>query len=280
MKRLLLGLLFVFATHSWAGAVGPAAGDTANIPLLQQDLIGNTNSYYPGRAFNNVIGRAPVVNNTRVDMWEGPTALYVFPTTGQQMSLVSTSANDAAAGSGIQTIFVHALDSNYNPVDFTIALNGTTPVLTTQVNLFRINGIHAATVGSVSGVAAGDVSITNVGGTVTYGRIITGNNTARQAIFTIPAGKTGYLTHWQGSSGSATGTHFTQIAIRATQHIGIRLPGVFLGIDEQGTLNGGISVNYPIPIKFPEKTDIKMSVISDAANAAVISMGAMFGWIE
>lgn len=280
MKRILLGLVLLFTSQVWAGAVGPAAGNTANIPLLQQDLIGNTNSYYPGRAFNNVIGRAPVVNNTRIDMWEGPTATYVFPTVGQQMSLVSTSANDTALGSGIQTVYVHALDANYNPVDFIIALNGTTPVLTAQTNLFRINGIHATTIGTTSGTAAGNVSITNVGGTVSYGVIIAGNNTARQAIFTIPAGKTGYLSHWQGSSGAASGNHFTQIAIRATQHIGVRLPGVFLGIDEQGTLNGGISVNYPVPIKFPEKTDIKMSAISDASNAAVIAMGAMFGWVE
>jgi len=250
------------------------------VPLLQQDLIGNANNYYPDKQGNDVLGIAPSVNDTRVDLWEGPTANYVFPTVGQQFRIVSTSANDTAAGSGIRSVWLHMLDDTGTPVNVIYNLNGLTPVLTTELNLYRVNAFHAASLGTIDGVAAGDISLTNLAGTITYGIIKSGNNTAHQAIFTIPTGKTGYLNHWQASSGSALGTHFTRISIRATMHHGLLNAGVFLSVDQQGTLNGGSSAIFPIPIRFPSTCDVKMSAISDAANANVIAMGAMFGWVE
>lgn len=250
------------------------------VPVLQQDLIGNEGNYYPTKDPNNVTGRAPVVNNTRVDLWEGPTPTYVFPTAGQQFRIVSTSANDTAAGTGVRSVWFHGLDDTGTEVDFTIALNGLTPVNTIQTNLYRVNSFHAATIGTVDGTAAGDISLTNLAGTVTYAIIKAGNNSAHQAIFTIPAGKVGYLNHWQCSSGAASGSHFTIINIRATQHHGTLNAGVFMTIDEQGTLNSGMTVNFPIPVKFPSMCDVRMSAISDAAVSNVIAMGAMFGWIE
>lgn len=249
------------------------------IPLLQQDLIGNANNYYPNKSVGFVLGYNSNVNNTNADLWQGPTATYVFPAAAQQMQVVSTSANDAAAGAGVRTVLIHYLDVNYNEQSETVTLNGVTPVTTVATNILRINGLHAQSVGT-GGVSAGNISLTNIGATVTYGYIPLGNNTARQAVFTIPAGKNGYLTHWQGSSGTATGTHFTRVSIRATAHLGILVPGVFLTQDEQGTLNGGGTANYSIPIRFPPMCDIKMSAISDAGGANAQVMGAMFGWIE
>ncbi len=251
----------------------PVAIASNYVPVLQQDLIGNAGGYYPTKDPNNVTGRAPVVNNVRVDLWEGPTTTYVFPTAGQQFRIVSTSANDTAAGTGVKSVWFHGLDDTGTEVDFTIALNGLTPVNTIQTNLYRVNSFHAATIGTVDGTAAGDISLTNLAGTVTYAIIKAGNNSSHQAIFTIPAGKTGYLNHWQCSSGAASGSHFTIINIRATQHHGTLNAGVFMTIDEQGTLNGGVTVNFPTPVKFPAMCDVRMSAISDAANASVIAMG-------
>lgn len=249
-------------------------------PILQESLIGNANNYYPNKKTNFVIGRSSSVNNALVDLWEGPTPTYVFPTVGQQFSVVSTSANDTAAGTGARTVIIHALDSSYNPIDVTITLNGLTPVLTTQTNLFRINGFHVTSIGTVNGTAAGTISVTNTAGTTTYATILPGSNTAHQGIFTIPTGTNGYLNHWQASSGTATGTHFTRVQIRATMHSAVLYPGVFLVVDEQGTLNNGENTNYPIPIRFPPQTDIKLSAISDAGSANAVVMGAMYGWLE
>jgi hypothetical protein len=96
----------------------------------------------------------------------------------------------------------------------------------------------------------------------------------------VPAAKYGYISHWQTSSGTTSGTHFTQVQLRATTHAGVILPGLFLMQDEAGTLNNGYSITLPIPIRIPPMTDVKMTAVSDAANANAVVMGTIMGWFE
>lgn len=249
-----------------------------NLPALQQDLIGSGRNYYPNKVRGFVFGRAPVVNSARVDLWEGPTTTYVFPLAAQQMSLVSSSASDTLAGTGMQKIFIHYLDNTYTTQFEIVTLNGTTPVNTVATNILRINALHATQVGS-NGVAVGNISLTSVGGATTYGWVSAGTNNSRQAIYTVPAGVTGYISHWQASSGSS-GNHFCQISLRATTHESVLYPGVFLLQDEQGSQNGGQVINFPTPIPIPATTDVKLSAISDAVNANVAALGAIMGWFD
>lgn len=249
------------------------------VPTLQQDLIGNAHNYYPTRQRGYVPGRSLAINNTRADLWEGPTPTYVFPTVAQQMAIVSTSANDTSAGIGVRQVEVHYLDNLYVPHTELVTLNGVTPVNMVATNVLRINRFHAIQWGTVNGNAAGNISLTNLGGTITYAFMAAGNSTARQAIYTVPAGVTGYINHWQGSSGTPTGTHFTQIELRATAD-SLELYSNFLLVDNIGTLNNGLEINYPIPIPVPATADVKLSAISDAANANAICLGAIMGWFE
>lgn len=253
------------------------------VPLLQKDLIDEGSGYYPNKFAFDVLGGSPAVNNTRVDVTNiggATSASYVFPPAGGiQMRVVSTSVNDAAAGTGIRTVKIHYLDANYAVQVETVTLNGTTPVNTVATTILRVQEVHAVTVGS-GAQAAGDISLQNTAGTVTYALIGTGFNRSRNAIYTIPAGKTGYLTHFDASSGTATGTHYTQFTIRLSTHDGILLPGVFLAHDGIGTLNNGQTIYYDIPITCPEKTDIKVSVISDSGSASAVCMSHFSGWYE
>lgn len=183
-----------------------------------------------------------------------------------------------AAGTGIQRVEIHYLDNLLNIQTLRIELAGTNPVLTPVNNIYRINSLHAIRVGS-GGVAAGNISLTAVGGAITYGYISAGNNTARQAIYTVPNGYNGYINHWQASSGSAS-NHFAQISLEATTLDDELWPGVFLLQDEQGTQNGGLSIDFPIPIPIPAGADVKISAISDAGAANVTALGAIMGWFE
>lgn len=267
--------------NRWKAIMNFTSDGSGNpVPLFQQDLIANTHNYYPTKERNFVTGKRASVDNTKVDIWEGPTDIYVFPTVAQQMKVVSSSANDTLAGTGIQKVLIHYLDASYNAQLEVVSLNGTTPVATVATNILRINGIHAWQVGTVSGVAAGNISLTNTAGTVTYGYITLGNNTARQAIFTIPAGKTGYLNHWQSGAGASTSGHFTQIDIVGTTHHGVVVPGVFLFQDGALLQDASTAITFPIPTPFPAMTDIKMQAISDGGTANVTVTGTMMGWLE
>lgn len=241
-------------------------------------LIGNTQYGPANRTRGFVFGRKSVVNDTLVTLWNGPTNTYVFPTVGQQMRIVSTSASDTAAGTGARTMHIHYLDSNYLPKEETITMNGTTPVNTVATDIFRINAMHVVSKGS-SLTAVGAISLTNLAGTVTYAYQEANTNSSRQAVFTVPAGVTGYITHWQASSGS-TGNHFCQIRLAATSMDGTSYPDVMLVQDEQGTQNGGIAITFPTPLPIPAKTDVELFAISDNPNANVIAMGSIMGFFE
>lgn len=223
-----------------------------------------------------IIGRCSDVDNVLRDTWDGPTALYVFPTAPMQMQIVSTAAADNSTGTGIQSVHLYYLDTDYVEREEQITLNGVTPVLTTATNIRRVNKLHAKTVGS-SEVSAGTISLTAVGGGTTYSLIPAGRTFARQAIYTVPAGKFMRIEQWQVSSGS-TGAHFCQHTLVATSDEGVYNPGGFLPKDEHGTQNGGDVFNYSFNIEdIPARSDVKVGVISDNAAANVIALTTIFG---
>lgn len=255
------------------------------VPLLQKDLIDDGVGYYPNKIAFEVDGSATNVVNNRVDVTNigGATpSVYVFPPAGGiQMQVQSTSANDDGnpVGTGARTVHIHYLDNNYNPQTETVTMNGVGAVTTVATNILRINDFHVTTVGTV-GQAAGEITLTNVGATVTYARINAGYNRSRNGIFTIPNGKQGYITHWSAFSGSSGGRHYTRITLRATTHENILYPGVFIATDTAGTQDGGVSIELDIPIHLPSRTDVKMSCIADAAAANVFVDAHISGWYE
>ena len=70
-----------------------------------------------------------------------------FPSTAEKFSIASTSANDTFGGTGANTVFIQGLDVNLEEVIEVVALNGQTPVLTTN-NFFRVNRFFCFTGGS------------------------------------------------------------------------------------------------------------------------------------
>ena len=138
------------------------------------------------------------------------------------------------------------------------------------------DGMHAIAVGSGL-VSAGAISLTTNG--TTYGYIYANDNTARQAISTVPDGVWGYIDHWQASSGSS-GNHFCQTILAATTHDGVIFPGVFLLQDEQGTQNNGTVIQFPIPIPIPPKTDVRITALGDGNASNITALGAIMGWFE
>lgn len=288
MRKILFIVLLAFISITDARQVYSPLGTNdssflvnskTGTPALKQDMIDNINTDQPNRQLGFTFGRNSNINNIRCDLWDGPTCVYVFPAAAQQMQVVSTSANDTLAGTGVQKVEIHYLDINYVEHIEDINMNGLTPVNTVATNILRVNYMHAIQLGS-GGTTAGNVSLRNTAGTITYSYMVAGYDFARQAIYTVPANKYGYISHWQASSGAITGSHFTTVTLRSTAHSGLSFPGVFLVVDEVGLLNNSISVTLPIPIRIPPMTDVKMTAISDASNAAAQVTGAITGWFE
>ena len=236
-----------------------------------------------GHDLYSKFGRVVGVSTSIVDVWPGEGGIastYVFPTTAQQIRVVSTSANDASGGTGANTVVLTGLDSNYDEISETITMTGLT-VATTSNSFLRVNGCYVATAGSL-GSAAGTITFKNSTGTpdtITYSSISSGLTACRQLIYTVPSGKTLYLTSMVIGSGDG-GNSLKLNAVIFTPKFRLFGSSVFIPQGELFAINGETVRVLEAPAKIPEKTDVKMSVQGDYASASTTCIGAVRGWIE
>lgn len=110
-----------------------------------------------------------------------------------QMQVVSSNANDTAAGTNAQQVTIKYLTQSTSVFKFTeftetISLNGIVPVNTLATNIYRINDFTVNRTGAIP-FSAGNISLQSVGGATTFERIDTGTNKHRSALHWIPNGK-------------------------------------------------------------------------------------------
>lgn len=137
------------------------------------------------------------------DVWSGG-GLYPWMTGLTSLELVSSSANDAAAGTGARTVLVQCLNDAYAELTITVTPNGLTPVALTS-QCFRINGAFITSAGSGQ-TNAGDLTIRDAGAGTTRAVIPTGYGTAQQSNYTVPAGYTLQVTSIFMAVTRSTGT--------------------------------------------------------------------------
>ncbi len=192
------------------------------------------------------------------------------------LDMASSSASDAAAGTGARTVGVFGLGANFLPKTLEVTLTGTTMLTTTGNTFRRLFGIEALTVGS-GGVNAGDIHCvkTGTGGvwtggvpaTITSGlcKVLTGYGASLNGMWTTPAG-TKYKVKSLWVSGRL-------------QSIGLGLFGRVVGANPllamtPVELNAGSSIIMDFEqlgwkVWFDEKTDILLRVYAAAVSAIV-----------
>jgi len=226
--------------------------------------------YIPEFDQRKQIGYDPATTTTLRDVGEMGIDIIPLPTTALTMSIVGNAA-DTAAGAGAQVIEIHGLDGNWNEVNETIIMNGVAAV-TTVYQYIRINQAHVIRAGA-NGIATGPILISN--GATEYYRIGAGSNTSQQALFTIPQGKTGYITSWtSGAAGKDT-----RFILRITSDIyNSSLLPVFNTHDICVSSSGTTVRSFNIPIKCPAKSDIKISCNTTLAGG--IASASFRLWLE
>jgi hypothetical protein len=168
-----------------------------------------------GHSRGSAYGHTPTpAANT--DVWEGA-GLYPFLSAASILEVLSSSANDTAAGTGARTFTINGLDGNFNPVSEVVTLNGVTPVQTVKSYL-RVNSFAIASAGS-GNVNAGDVTlrVTGAGSTQAIARALYGFS--KSAIYTVPTGFTlliNDLFFAVAGNGSATNVVFSFTRIGPT----------------------------------------------------------------
>jgi hypothetical protein len=239
------------------GLVADSSGHLITGDFSIEVIEGNV----PGHTWLRKFGHNIDVGLSMETVWSTG-GLYVWPTTTETLSIVSTDTDDDGdpVGNGARTIFILGLDGSYTEVSETITMNGTTPVITAN-SYFRVFRSYVVAVGT-SLTNEGTITITNSTAGQTLATIEAGEGQTDLGLYTIPAAKTGYLmevipTVTRKKGEAAEFNFFIREENQAFR--------------DRGTYNssgGGPTTAIPLtaPLVLPAKTDVEVRAIATAAN--------------
>jgi hypothetical protein len=219
----------------------------------------------PGFAWINKFGEnTDVDSGAAEDVWTYG-GKWVAPTTARTHAIVSASANDAAAGTGLRTVQIEGLDANYDIQTETITMNGTTNVNTanTYTRIYRMKGLTAGS----GGTNAGNITATAATDNTVTAHILAGQSQNQMAIYTIPAGKTGYMTNYHASMLRTASNSGCDIELFVRD-----FGGPWRVLHDMGMLSSGISQFQHIfdpYLTISAKADVVLEATSTADNLLV-----------
>jgi hypothetical protein len=203
----------------------------------------------------DLFGYSAAVGSTAFGpLWEGLTTAgggYPFPASAGTISVVSDSASDTAV-----TMVISGLDVSFLPITESVALNGTTPVVTTK-SFFRINSVTTS-----AGNAVGNVTFTR--GATVIAKINAGLGQTQMSVYTVPAGYTLYLTYFQ-ADGNTTTTSGAYINTRLRL---VSNPSGVVLISGQTTYLNNLQIPYGVPFRVSEKTDFEFQFLGSGGAGA------------
>ena len=174
--------------------------------------------------------------------------LYAYPSNANTVVLTSGDADDTAGGTGARIVEVQGLDENYENATVTVPMNGTGNASNTDVNFIRVFRMRVAKAGSQ---AINDGAITATIGGTTVSQIDAEEGQTLQANYTVPAGKTGYISDMHVSTGKENKAGLFKLVVRP-------FDDGFNNKQLVETYRNSIVVNFPVPLRVEEKSDIEV----------------------
>jgi hypothetical protein len=205
-----------------------------------------------GTSFIHKFGAVPAMSvNTVGTIWDVSNTIYPWSTWDTAGTLTVDRASTSDANKSITVV---GLDSNYNELTETIVLTNASNNASTNsfIRVFRAFVIDGST-------NVGLISIKK--DAVTIAAITAGKGQTLMALYTIPAGYTGYLikgTCTAQAGADATGDMF----IRYFGSESFRVGHSF----EVAGAGGQYIYEFPVPIPIPAKSDIDVRATSRANN--------------
>ena len=227
---------------------------------------------FSGRVHFTKFGHNTTCGTGYETVWHG-SSLYTYLTGAEQLKIssVGASADDdtAASGIGARTLHIHGLNSSYNTATETIDLNGSV-VVTTVASYIRVCCAEVTSAGS-TGYNLGAIHVRNNADDTDLAICIIQEAASHACIYTIPSGKTGYITSWRISESSNKGADISVWIRNYNEQVWRYKKGIY-------TLDNIFETNYSIPIAISEKSDIEVrsKAIQDGARIS----STIEGWYE
>lgn len=233
-----------------------------------------------GVTFVHKFGNAPDFDagDGSVHIWDGADdggsdqMQYTFSSSTDINTISSSDDTDT------QVIEVQGLDGEYNLVVQEKTLTGQTPATldTSLRRVFRVKNMNSTNfAGTIYVTATTTTFSTGVPDNLTKIRaqVANGNNQTLMAIYTIPNGKTGYMSNfWAATAGASRSSNYV-IDLFARPFGGVFQLKHRTALADAGTSH--FMHPYEVPEKFSAKTDIimKADMQLGAATAASVSAG-------
>ena len=219
-----------------------------------------SNGDIDGVGYIEKFGRSSdIPNGDTVTLWDGNTR-YDYVDTATTVTVTSNKSDDAPGGDGAHNVEIQGLDSDYNVVleDVNVGDISNTAFL----RVFRVRVKNSGS----HGTNWGDISVT--GGGKTLAIIDGGPNNGPgvgqtfMCVYTVPAGKTAYLTQWAVSSGKQNADTLAKFMSRPFDN------GSWNTKDIVEIQANNYIKDYKVPLKFDEKTDIEVRAYSGTGSTA------------
>lgn len=249
-----------------------------NTMAFTTDLIQEIQSTgkYNGRIAKvySIVGRRQGFNNTTIphDLKEFQAADTFFTqlTGSESLEVVSSSANDSAAGTGIRSVKITYIDTDNNIAQSEpITLNGITPVAV-PFNANEILWMESVTSGALR-LAQGNIRLRIVAG-VELEQITQNSSKSKTGKFMVPAGYTGFVAFWDGEAINNDQDMFILVQRDSETY---EFSQAYHYID-----NDFIATNHPSPqknlgfAKVPALARIKISTISSGTVSTIRASGS------
>ena len=222
-----------------------------------------------GTGYIEKFGMNVDVDNDKETIWDGG-GIYTYIETAETLTVTSDDPQDNPTGTGARTVEIQGMNQAGEVVIETVDVGATT------IGAFkRVFRVKVITVGT-SGVNEGTISITS-DDTSTVLAIIgvdgTGANAAGRgqtfmALYTVPAGKTAYLTQWTVGAGKQ---NTDAIAMFMTRDPDAPGNGAWNARDIITVSATTYAKDYKIPIKINAGDDIEIRAYSSVNNSLVSS---------
>jgi hypothetical protein len=190
-----------------------------------------------------IYGNNPDVQTAEETIWYHG-GIYTYPSTATQMLV---SSDDATATC---QVMINGLDADYMPINEILTITGQTAV-TTTLSYLRIQNAYVLANPTAQNIYIGVGTVTAGVPATVYERIFNGHNRTESARYTVPAGRTFYITH-------GTISHGSDSAAYVTARLVYRLFGLPFQNSAVVNLNNKfIDFWFDFPIALPEKSDVE-----------------------
>jgi len=211
----------------------------------------------------NKFGRNPNIGGAPETIWMYG-GRYVYLTSPSTVYAHSADTDDSVSGTGARTVTIQGLDGNYESIEETVTVRSGVATTAQFLRVFRAFVVTSGSTGTnegniiISTGAAGTGTVLADIGTIGTGTTY-GLGQTQLALYTIPAGKTGYLTAWNIGVGSYNDSVTVSLLSR-------EFNSAFRTRDIMDVPGGSHVRNYSVPIKLPAKTDVEIIGIASTGT--------------